>query len=63
MGDPELSQLSSEDRAFVESVEGLHQRIEALKVVFPEGPKRLALDAIQEMCARLTAAAIQKSSK
>jgi hypothetical protein len=55
-----LEALTTEERAFVESVEGLHQRIETLKILFPEGRLRAALDAMQEVNARLVAAAIQK---
>lgn len=55
--------LSRADRAFLESVEGLHHRIEALKVVFPEGRLRTALEAMQEVNARLVAAAISQSVK
>lgn len=50
--------LSSEDRAFLESIEGLHQRIETLKLLFPDGRRREALNALQSVASFLCAAAI-----
>lgn len=57
-----VEDLDLEERAFVESIGGLHQRIEALKVAFPEGRFRTALESMQEINACLVAAAM-KSGK
>ncbi len=57
-----VEDLELEERAFVESIGGLHQRIEALKVAFPEGRFRTALESMQEINGCLVAAAL-KSAK
>lgn len=57
-----VEDLDQEERAFVESVEGLHQQIETLKILHPEGRRRMALDAMQGVLAVLVAAAL-KSGK
>lgn len=54
-----LENLDQEERAFVESVEGLHRTIEALKIVYGRGRFRTALDSMQEINACLVAAAIR----
>lgn len=51
--------LDQEERAFVELVEGLHQRIEALKIAFPRGRLHMALVAMQAANACLVAAAVK----
>lgn len=55
--DPE--KLDQDERAFVELVEGLHQRIETLKMLVPPGRMRTALETMQEMNAVLVAAALK----
>lgn len=55
----DLENLDQEERAFVESVEGLHQRIETLKIPFPDGRFRTALESMQEINACLVAAALK----
>ncbi len=62
MGRFAVEDLTLEDRAFVESIEALHRRMDALKIAFPEGRKRMALDAMQAAGVALAAAAV-KSEK
>lgn len=50
--------LVAEDQAFVESMASLNQRLEALKLVFPNARHRRALEALQRANAQLTAAAL-----
>ena len=57
-----LEKLDQEERAFVESIEGLHRTIEALKIVYPRGRFRTALESMQQINACLVAAAL-KSGK
>lgn len=59
MADFDLKALEAHERAFIESVEGLYQQIEALKIVFPQGPMRVALEAMQEANTRLASAALK----
>jgi hypothetical protein len=54
-----VDDLDQEERAFVESVEGLHRTIEALKIVYGSGRFRTALDSMQEINACLVAAALK----
>jgi predicted nucleic acid-binding Zn-ribbon protein len=54
-----LENLDQEERAFVELIEGLQQKVESLKIVFPTGRYRVALDTMQEMQAVLVAAALK----
>lgn len=58
----DLENLDQEERAFVELIEGLHQRIETLKVLYPGGRFRTALESMQAINACLVAAAL-KSGK
>ena len=52
--------LDLEDRAFVESLEGVHRSLEALKLVFPAGRYLVALESMQEANALLVAAALKQ---
>jgi hypothetical protein len=54
-----VENLDQEERAFIESIEGLHRSIEALKVVYPNGRMRVALEGMQASNAALAAAAIR----
>lgn len=58
MGQLDLENLDQEERAFVACVEGLHRNIETLKIVFPAGRFRTALDSMQEINGCLVAAAL-----
>ena len=62
MGRFAVEDLNQEDRAFVESIAAIHRRMDALKIAFPEGRKRMAIDAMQAAGAALVAAAV-KSGK
>ncbi len=57
-----LENLDQEERAFVACVEGLHRSVETLKIVFPRGRYRTALDAMQQAVTVLAGAAL-KSEK
>lgn len=53
-----LDRLPCNDRAFVESMAGIHQRLETLKIVYAGDPaKLLVLITLQRSSASLTAAA------
>ncbi len=58
----DVESLELEERAFVESISGLHQRIEALKVAFPEGRFHTALETMQAVNACLVAAAMKSGT-
>ncbi len=62
MGRFAVENLDQEERAFVESVEGIHQSLETLKILNPVGRRRWALDAMQAVLVVLVAAAL-KSGK
>jgi hypothetical protein len=55
----DLENLDQEERAFVESIEGLHRTIETLKIVYPRGRFLTALESMQEINACLVAAALR----
>jgi len=62
MADSPLTADDEQDLAFVESVAGINQKIEALKRVFPAGKKHQALDAMQMATVALTAAAVAETA-
>lgn len=55
--------LAEDERAFVESIAAIHRSIEALKIVFPGGRYRTALEAMQFANAALVAAALRTASQ
>ena len=59
MAQLDLENLDQEERAFIELMEGVHRQLETLKVAFPSGRFRTALDSAQEIHAVLIAAAIR----
>lgn len=54
-----VDSLTEQERAFVESVAALHRKIEALKIAFPDGRLRAALESMQTANACLVAAALK----
>lgn len=53
-----LDTLDAQDQAFVESMAGITEKLEALKIVFPDGRLVKALTALQQATVTVTAAAI-----
>lgn len=58
MGDSLTSALDAQDRAFVESMVGISEKLEALKLVYTGPRHRHALVALQRATEAVTAAAI-----
>ena len=55
----DLENLDQEERAFVELMEGVHRQLEGLKILYPTGRFRTALESAQEIHAVLIAAALR----
>ncbi len=53
-----LDTLDAQDRAFVESMISISERLETLKVVFPGPRHRKALEALQKANEALTASTL-----
>lgn len=58
MGRFAMDTLDAQDAAFVESMVGISEKLEALKIVFPSARHERALEALQRANQTLTAAAI-----
>lgn len=59
MGRFAMDTLDAQDAAFVESMVGISEKLETLKIVFPGGRHQMALEALQRANQALTAAAIR----
>jgi len=45
----DLENLDQDERAFVELMEGVHRQLETLKMIYPPGRFRTALESAQEI--------------